>query len=55
MLYAVFERCDCRYRFCFVKFANEADAAAAFEKGKNLKVGGNPIDVMYARFKADKN
>jgi RNA recognition motif-containing protein len=38
-------------KFCFVKFANDADAAAAFEKGKNVKIGGTPVDVMYARLK----
>ncbi|VDN56361.1 unnamed protein product [Dracunculus medinensis] len=39
------------FRFCFVTFANEADAKAAFDKGKSLKIGGQPVDVFYARIK----
>ncbi|VDM37723.1 unnamed protein product [Toxocara canis] len=37
--------------FCFVKFDNVKDARAAFEKGKMLKIGGAPVDVLYARLK----
>jgi len=37
--------------FCFVSFATEADAKAAFEKGKSLKIAGHPVDVLYARMR----
>lgn len=43
--------CDMFSRFCFVKFDNAKDARAAFEKGRTLKIGGAPVDVLYARLK----
>lgn len=37
------------FRCCFVKFDDEKQAKAAFEKGKTLRIGGVPVDVLYAR------
>uniref|UniRef100_A0A914DHW1 RRM domain-containing protein n=1 Tax=Acrobeloides nanus TaxID=290746 RepID=A0A914DHW1_9BILA len=33
----------------FVRFDNEKDARDAFEKSKNLKIGGEPVDVFFTR------
>ncbi|VDN00743.1 unnamed protein product [Thelazia callipaeda] len=40
-----------RNKFCFVQFSDEKEAREAFEKGKTLKVGGAPVDVLYARMR----
>ncbi|CAG9540278.1 unnamed protein product [Cercopithifilaria johnstoni] len=37
--------------YCFVQFANEKEARAAFEKGKTLKINSMPVDVLYARIR----